>query len=93
MIVGGAGTLWGPIVGGLVYVLLDNTTRDIGTNDSGILGTLFGWADQSPATLILGLVLVIIMFAAPYGLVGLVKRLSRKVVVVIPRPAGTAKPS
>jgi branched-chain amino acid transport system permease protein len=93
MIVGGAGTLWGPIVGGLVYVLLDNTTRDIGTNDSGILGTLFGWADQSPATLILGLVLVIIMFAAPYGLVGLAKRLSRKVVVVIPRPAGTAKPS
>jgi len=86
MIVGGAGTLWGPIIGGLVYVWLDNTTRDIGTSDSGILGTLFGWADQSPATLILGVVLVIIMFAAPYGLVGLAKRLSRKVVVIIPKP-------
>lgn len=88
MIVGGAGTLWGPIVGGVVYVWLDNTTRDIGTNDSGVLGKLFGWADQSPATLILGCVLVFIMFAAPYGLVGLAKRGARKLVVVVPRPAG-----
>jgi len=89
MIVGGAGTLWGPIVGGLVYVWLDSTTRDIGTDSDGILGAIFGWADQSPATLILGVALVLIMFLAPYGLVGLFKRLWRKIVLVIPRPAGT----
>jgi hypothetical protein len=53
-----------------------------------VLGKLFGWADQSPATLILGCVLVFIMFAAPYGLVGLAKRGARKLVVVVPRPAG-----
>ncbi len=89
MVVGGAGTLWGPIVGGLVYVWLDNTTRGFGSNSDGIIGFLFGWADQSPATLILGLALIIIMFAAPFGLVGLIKKIWVKFVVVVPRPAGT----
>lgn len=88
MIVGGAGTLWGPIVGGLVYVWLDSATRDFGTNSDGIIGFLFGWADQSPATLILGCALVVIMFVAPYGLVGLIRRLVAKVVVIVPKPLG-----
>jgi len=93
MVVGGAGTLWGPIVGGLVYVWLDNTTRGFGSESDGVIGFLFGWSDQSPATLILGLALVIIMFVAPYGLVGLIKRLWVKVVVVVPKPAGTSLPT
>ncbi|MEY3492658.1 MAG: hypothetical protein RL413_76 [Actinomycetota bacterium] len=90
MVVGGAGTLWGPIVGGLVYVWLDNTTRGFGSESDGVIGFLFGWSDQSPATLILGVALVVIMFAAPYGLVGLIKRLWAKVLVVVPKPAGTS---
>ena len=89
MVVGGAGTLWGPVVGGLVYVWLDNTTRGFGSESDGFIGFLFGWADQSPATLILGLALVVLMFLAPYGLVGLIKRLWVKIVMVIPKPAGT----
>ena len=93
MVVGGAGTLWGPIVGGLVYVWLDNTTRGFGSESDGVIGFLFGWSDQSPATLILGLALVVIMFAAPYGLVGLIKRLWAKVVIVVPKPAGTSLPT
>lgn len=88
MIVGGAGTLWGPIVGGLVYVWLDSATRDFGTNSDGIIGFLFGWADQSPATLILGCALVVIMFVAPYGLVGLIRRSVAKVIVIVPKPLG-----
>ena len=90
MVVGGAGTLWGPIVGGIVYVWLDNTTRGFGTNSDGIIGFLFGWADQSPATMILGIALIVIMFVAPFGLVGLLKKVWSKVVVVVPRPAGTS---
>lgn len=93
MVVGGAGTLWGPIVGGLVYVWLDNTTRGFGSNSDGVIGFLFGWADQSPATLILGVALIVIMFAAPYGLVGLIKKIVTKFLVVVPRPAGSAVPS
>lgn len=90
MVVGGAGTLWGPIVGGLVYVWLDNTTRDFGANSDGVIGFLFGWADQSPATLILGVALIVVMFVAPFGLVGLIKRIVTKFLVVSPRPAGSA---
>lgn len=93
MVVGGAGTLWGPIVGGLVYVWLDNTTRGFGSDSDGVIGFLFGWADQSPATLILGVALIVIMFAAPYGLVGLIKKIVTKFLVVVPRPAGSAMPS
>lgn len=85
MVVGGAGTLSGPIIGGLVYVWLDNTTRGIGTDSSGVLGFVFGWTDQSPATLILGLALIVIMLFAPIGLVGLLRRLTRRIVTITPR--------
>lgn len=88
MIVGGAGSLWGPIVGGLVYVWLDNVTRGFGADSSGVIGFLFGWADQSPATLILAVTLVAIMFLAPYGLVGLIKKTVARFVIVVPKPAG-----
>lgn len=88
MVVGGAGTLWGPIVGGLVYVWLDSTTRGFGSDSKGVIGFLFGWADQSPATLLLGAALIVIMFAAPFGLVGLVKKLAARIVVIIPKPLG-----
>ncbi len=30
------------------------------------------------------------MFVAPFGIVGLLKRLAAKVVVIVPSPAGTA---
>ena len=85
MVVGGAGTLSGPIIGGLVYVWLDNTTRGIGTDSSGVLGFIFGWTDQSPATLILGLALIVIMLFAPTGLMGLLQKLTRRIVSVTPR--------
>ena len=84
MVVGGAGTLSGPIVGGLVYVWLDNTTRGIGTDSSGVLGFVFGWTDQSPATLILGLALIVIMLFAPTGLMGLLRKLTRRIMTIIP---------
>lgn len=88
MIVGGAGTLWGPILGGLAYFWLDNVTRGFGSESTGIVGFLFGWADVSPATLILGAALVLIMFAAPFGLIGLIKKTVARFVIVVPKPAG-----
>lgn len=88
MIVGGAGSLWGPIVGGLIYVWLDNVTRGFGSESTGVVGFLFGWADQSPATLILGVALILIMFLAPYGLVGMIKKTVARFVVVVPKPVG-----
>lgn len=92
MVVGGAGTLTGPVVGGLLYVFLDDYTREQGQAGKGIVGFLFGWADTSPATMILSLVLIVLMFVAPFGLVGLYRRLSRKLVVVVPAPVKSAPP-
>lgn len=90
IVLGGAGTLWGPIVGGLLFVMLDVRTRQAGTSDEGLMGFLFGWFNGSPASLILAIFLVALMFLAPYGLVGFLRRQSARFVVIVPRPAGTA---
>lgn len=86
MVLGGAGTLWGPIVGSVAYVLLDTRTRAAGSSDEGLISTLFGWMDSSPATLILSIVLIIVMFVAPDGIVGFLKRMTHRVVQIVPRP-------
>lgn len=98
MVIGGAGTLWGPILGGLAYVWLDDQARSAGAGATeGIVGELydffFGWSDQSAATFILAVALIVLMFVAPYGLVGLLKRISRKFVVVVPGPVGSSAPA
>ncbi len=97
MVVGGPATLWGPIVGAVLYVLLDTTARDWGADASnddaggitGVMQTLFGWMTGSPASLISAIVLLIMMFVAPFGLVGLFKRIAARFVVIVPKPAGT----
>jgi hypothetical protein len=53
------------------------------------VGVLFGWLNGSPATLILAILLLVLMFVAPFGIVGLLKRLAAKVVQIVPKPAGT----
>jgi len=84
MVIGGSATLGGPIVGAVVYVIFDNATRDLGKTKTGFMGTLFGWADSSPATLLLAVGLLLVMFVAPFGLVGLARRVGRLVVRVAP---------
>jgi branched-chain amino acid transport system permease protein len=92
MVVGGASTLWGPVIGGVGYVLLDSYLREAGAKDDGVIPAVFGWFNGSPASLITAAVLIGFMFVAPFGLVGLAKKIFRKLVVVIPRPAGTGAP-
>lgn len=92
MVLGGAGTLWGPILGGLVFVFIDTRARAAGQGGGGILGWLQGdWFGGSPASLILAIVLIVLMFAAPFGLVGLLKRIAHRFVVIVPKPAGTTQ--
>ncbi len=93
MVLGGAATLWGPIIGALLYVVIDARTREAGASGGGIVGTVFNdWLNLSgsPATLILAIILLVVVFVAPFGVVGLLKRLAAKVVVIVPRPAGRA---
>jgi len=89
MVFGGAATLWGPIVGAVVYVFVENKTREAGADSGGVLGFLFGWMSSSPASFILAVLLLIMMFVAPFGIVGLLKRLAAYFVVVVPSAAGT----
>lgn len=90
MVLGGAGTLWGPILGALAFVFVDTRARAAGTGE-GVIGWLQGtWFSGSPATLILAVVLIIFMFAAPFGLVGLLRRIARRFVVIVPKPPGTS---
>lgn len=86
MVIGGAGSLWGPIVGGLAYFWIDNITRSWG--EEGPLEFLFGWSKTSPATIVFSILLIVIIFVAPRGLVGLAKQWSRKLVLIVPAPVG-----
>jgi branched-chain amino acid transport system permease protein len=94
MVLGGAATLWGPIIGALFYVVLEARTREAGTSE-GIVNTIFvDWLkfETSPATFILAVIIIVVIFVAPFGIVGLLRRIASRFVVIVPRPAGTAQP-
>jgi branched-chain amino acid transport system permease protein len=92
MVIGGAGTIWGPILGGILYVWVSDVTREAGASGEGVLGSivdaLFGWTEQSPAAFIFAVFLIALMFVAPFGLLGFLKKLARRLVVVVPAPVG-----
>ena len=95
MVVGGAGSLWGPIVGGAVYVFVTDKTGAWSDDDSipALLRPLFGWAKVPPSDGIFAILLIVLMFVAPRGLVGVWRQYSPRVVRVIPRPAGAVGPA
>lgn len=92
MVVGGAGSLWGPIIGAGVYVYVTDITGGWASDDAipGVLRPFFGWAKIPPSDGIFAILLIVLMFVAPRGLVGLWKQYSPRIVRVLPRPAGTA---
>ena len=77
LVVGGVGSLTGSVVGGIFYVLVDNSAQAISTFIKNDLGLQF---DLSAYT-IFGLLLIILMYLMPQGIVGgvyiLVRRLRR----------------
>lgn len=86
MVVGGAGSLAGPIVGAIVYYRVDQFSREL--PDKGWLPESFRtFLEGRPnlATLVFAALLILLMFVAPFGLVGLAKRIGHRFVQVIPR--------
>jgi ABC-type branched-subunit amino acid transport system permease subunit len=85
MVVGGAGSLAGPIVGAFVYYRVDQVTREL-PEKTWLPESFSEFLDGRPnlATLVFALMLILLMFVAPFGIVGLVKRLAAKVLVVMP---------
>ena len=91
MVVGGAGSLWGPIVGSVLFVFITELTGDW-TERSKVpapLRPIFGWSHTAPGGGIFAVMLIVLMFVAPFGIVGMVKRLAARFVTVVPAPAGT----
>ncbi len=91
MVVGGSGSLWGPIVGAAVYQLIDEKTGEWADPDKipGVLRPFLGWADLPPSMGIFAVALIGLMFFAPHGIVGLWRQTVARFVTVVPKPAGT----
>jgi branched-chain amino acid transport system permease protein len=90
MVIGGAGSLWGPIVGAVLYIAINSKTGSWADDSAipAVLRPLFGWAKTPPGTGIFALALIVLMFIAPRGIVGAWKQYSPMVVRVVPRPIG-----
>ncbi|MDO8390748.1 MAG: branched-chain amino acid ABC transporter permease [Actinomycetota bacterium] len=91
MVVGGSGSLWGPVMGAIVYQFIIERTGDWSDPDKipGAVRPLFSWSDVAPGGGIFAMALILLMFFAPFGIVGLWHKLVAKVVTVVPKPAGT----
>lgn len=70
LVIGGEGTRFGPILGGIAVVYIPYYTSDIGQGQA--------------AAVLFGAVLILIMFIAPEGVAGGIGRLVRKVMVLVP---------
>jgi branched-chain amino acid transport system permease protein len=98
MVVGGAGSLLGPIVGAFFYYRVDQYTREL-PDKSWLPESFRDFLQGRPnlATLVFAMLLILLMFVAPFGLVGLAKRIGRRFVMVVPTspadaPAGPLEP-
>jgi len=87
MVVGGTASLLGPIVGAFVYYRVDQFTRDIPQKEY-LPGFVHDFLEGRPnlATVVFATLLILLMFVAPFGIVGLARRIGRRFVVVVPRP-------
>jgi len=78
LVVGGIGSLAGSIVGGIFYVLVDNSSQALSTFVKNDLGLQF---DLSAYT-VFGILLILLMYLMPMGIVGGVYLLIRKISTV-----------
>lgn len=85
LVVGGVATSWGPVIGGLVIIFIPHLTGQVGSiNGYALTG------DRPYGTLFLGLMLIVITFVLPGGVVdGFWRLRARFFRVVRTPPAGT----
>ncbi len=84
LVLGGLGSLWGALIGAVLMQFLP-----IYAQTPPLIST--DLAAQAPSV-VFGVILIVVMVIAPTGLVGLIRRLLRPLVVALSRPA-TAKPA
>lgn len=81
LVVGGVGTSWGPVIGGLVIIFVPHLTSQVNSvNGYELTG------DRPYGTLFLGLLLIALTFILPGGVVDGFHRLRNRVVRVVRTP-------
>jgi branched-chain amino acid transport system permease protein len=87
MVIGGTASLLGPVVGAFVYYRVDEFTRDL-PSKSYLPGFVQDFLEgrANLATVVFATLLVLLMFVAPFGIVGFAKRVARRFVLIVPRP-------
>jgi branched-chain amino acid transport system permease protein len=86
MVIGGTASLLGPIIGAFVYYRVNQFTIDLPNKDylpNFVHDFLEGRANL--ATVVFAAMLILLMYVAPFGIVGFVKRVSRRILFVVPR--------
>ncbi|MBS2536348.1 branched-chain amino acid ABC transporter permease [Catenulispora sp. NF23] len=75
VVLGGSGTRWGPVLGGVLYTLLDHRLGAVATSDSvaGLPAVLR--VPLSQPLVLLGVLFVLVVYAVPGGLAALPSRL------------------
>jgi branched-chain amino acid transport system permease protein len=74
LVIGGVATILGPVIGGLAVYFVPYWTENIRQGEA--------------SELIFGVILIAAMFVMPEGLMGLITRLSRRVLRIEPQPPG-----
>jgi branched-chain amino acid transport system permease protein len=85
LILGGVATLTGPIVGAFAYFFADDYLKQHAPRWDFLPGK-FG--DGPIASFLLGVLVIAFVFVAPQGVVGLFRRIGRKIARVVPAPIG-----
>jgi branched-chain amino acid transport system permease protein len=94
LVVGGVGTLSGAVVGGLVIAFVPEWS----SSTTDVPGVPARWLQGPTGTLVLGLLLILLTFVLPGGIVAGVRKMRARVVRVQPTPptspaaAGTGEP-
>ncbi len=83
LILGGVATLTGPILGAFAYFFADDYLKEHAPNWDWLPGK-FG--DGPIASFLLGVLVIAFVFVAPQGLVGLFRKIGRKIAQVVPGP-------
>ena len=66
----------------VLFVFITERTGDWSDADAipGVLRPLFGWSNTPPGTGIFAVMLIVLMFVAPFGIVGMWRRLQARFV-------------
>ena len=80
LILGGVATLTGPIVGAFAYFFADDYLKQHAPHWDWLPGK-FG--DGPIASFLLGVLVIAFVFVAPQGIVGLFRRIGRKIAMVV----------